>query len=261
MSWSKPIAPGFISTYNAKMQSLAGSAAESLGMWLIEQLTEKYPQHRDQGGLITMNYQWIFDLNPQTQLKLPAVAIGISTMDFPKLGSYLHIGDGAMVPGQLKNAEILIVILANNSKLRDGIEDRISRWLSKIVNNSRSSPLRFLNRYDPGDDRGFTQGDRYMMRSTWQALTDEAFIKMATFETGYVEAYVDSEDGINSIWSGIVGSMVISGNVNGRVSGLGHRSLSITFTPVTAAGQNSYFSQCRIIKTSSLDMGSGTTIV
>jgi hypothetical protein len=268
MSWSKPVAPGFISRYDPIAKSTSGSAAESVGMWLLEQLREKYPKHRDEGGLVDITYEWFFSLEPKTAISLPAVAIGVMTAEYPKLGSALHAGEGAIVPGELKDAEILLVVLANNVKLRDGIEDRLSRWINKIINHGVDIPLRFATKYDPGDDRGFTQIDRFVISSLWQNLTDEAFVKVSMFRTGYVEDYVEPEDGLGSIWNGIVGSANVSGGVTARVSGLGHRSLSVLFTPTMpwdgtteGNGQNSHLSQCRIVKADDIQVTSNTTIV
>lgn len=259
--------PGGVSAYYPVAKSTAGSAAESLGMWLIEQLKVKYPSHRDEGGDVPIFYQWYFDLDPDTAMKLPSVAIAIMTAEYPRLGSYLHAGDGAIVPGELRDAEVLTIVLGNNTKIRDGIEDRLSRWISKIINGGSNIPFRYATKYYHGDDRGFSSIDRFVISSLWQNLTDEAFVKVGYFKTGYVEDYVEASDGLGTIWNGIVGSITTTGDVVSRVSGLGHRSLAFTFTPVAkfdgeteGSGQRSYFTHTRILKASTVELGSGTTI-
>lgn len=263
MSFEKPNMPGGASIYYPVAQSTAGSAAESLGMWLIEQLQAKYSYHRDHGGLVPIYYQWFFSLDPETAAKLPSVAIAVMTAEYPRLGSYLHAGDGAIIPGELRDAEILVCVLANNTKLRDGIEDRLSRWVSKIINGAENVPFRFLTKYDHGDDRGFSSIDRFVISSLWQNLTDEAFVKMTFFKTGYVEDYIEPEDGLGSYWQGVVGSTVyLSGDVTARATGLGHRSLAFSFTAITGGGQESKFSATRV-KTdyNDITIGSDTKIV
>ncbi len=267
MSFEKPVIPGAISTYYSTVQSLSDSAAESLGMWVLEQLKLKYPQHRDVGGLVDIHYQWFFSLDPDTAAKLPSVAIGVMTAEHPRLGSTLNAGDGAIVPGELKDAQILAVVLANNTKLRDGIEDKVGRWLGRIINHAQGSPFRYLTKYDFGDDRGFTQVDRFVISSLWQNLTDEAFVKVTMFNTGYVEAYVEPTD-VGIFWNGIAGSAVVTGDIGARVSGLGHRSLRITFTPrakfdgkTKGDGQVSNFSASRIVVGNELSFLSDTKIV
>jgi hypothetical protein len=239
MSWEKPILSGGMSQYNPVQQGMTHSAAESAGKWIIDQLREHYPTHRTIAGDVPIGYEWFFDLSPKTTITLPTVAIGVMTAEHLRLGSAMQDDHGTVVPGELFDSVIVIVVLANNSPMRDGIEHRLARKLLRIINFTKGTPFRYGSKRDFGDDRGFSSIDRFVISSLWQNLTDEAFVKVTTFTTGWVEDFVEPED---DYWLGVAGVLA----VDVSPSPPSNRSLGFSLILSDTVGQSSVASQSRI---------------
>lgn len=233
-TFDPPNIKGAISPFRSGIyDTFAEHASDIIGLWIIEQLKTLYPTHKTKGGDQIIYYSWFFDLQPKEPnvMALPAVAVDVVIAEHPTLGTAIGDGEGGVVAGALRDAEIAIVVIANSARMSASIEGRVARILDRVINFAEDIPLTHVTKYHFADDRGFSSIDRFVMTSLWQNLSDEAFVKLTFYNSGFVEDYIEDTD---EIWAGLVGGInlgITADSEQDSGNSPSHVTLSFKFTP------------------------------
>jgi len=233
MPFDEPNIPDTISPYRSSKRSFGEYAQDAISIWLIEQLQDKYPQHKTVNGFADIHYSYFSDLNPddpKVGLKLPAVAIDVTTSEHGTIGSAIGDGNGGVVAGRLSDCQINVVIITQTASMAASIEARVGTKLDRIV-NFEESPLLFLTKFHMADDRGFRATYSFDFPALFQNLSEKNFMKVSFYRSGFAEDFMEESD---DIWNGIVGGQsydITSDDQSKTTKLISHVSLGVKFTP------------------------------
>lgn len=189
--------------YGAKSGTMK-EPTSAIAAYIIDILEDKFPTMKDALGDTPISYAWFHSGEPQKTLLSPAIGLSVSPMEKQTLGSTsLATSYGSIIPASLMSAEVIIVIVADSPRMREDISGRLFKIINKHMNGT-NSPLFYIEKKGFGDDRGFSSIDRFVMTSLWQNITEDKYIKIDTYEVGYVENYIEEDDVVD--W-GVIGSI------------------------------------------------------
>lgn len=187
--------------YGAKSGTMKRPTS-AIAAYFIDLLEDKLPYMEDLFGNTKITYSWFHSIQPQKTLSSPAIGISVAPMEYQTFGSSsIATSYGAVIPGSLMTAEIVMVIIADSPRMREDISGEIFRVMNKY---GSKKPIFYIERKGFGADRGFSSIDRFVMTSLWQNLTEDKYIKIDTYEIGYAENYIDEDDSVD--W-GVIGAI------------------------------------------------------
>jgi hypothetical protein len=238
-----PVMPGTISPFRTTdIETFGEYITDAIGNYLIHNLKKYYPRQRMKNAPqgVPIFYSRMFDLRPDDEIlgmHTPAVGISVDTAEHITNSDIIPGEDGDFMPGDVYDIQIMTVVIASTSSISDAVDAQMTRVLNWLLNRG-DSPLLYMTKSLYSADRGFSTIDRFVLYALWQNLTDQQFVRIATYNSAVMDVYSDiglPED-MNFGWDSVVGSSSVKMTSDDTIvelmqyqSGV---SLRFKFTPV-----------------------------